>query len=130
MKTKIAMTTLKKIGYRFMSAGYCDLYKIVNGSRIDPQYYNCGVYGWNCDIYTEWTQRAGAVAISTGYRNMRGPMIPREVIEEYSEKADAIRETFEKEYRPGGDWYQERADALNANWYDFVIAAFRACYGE
>lgn len=79
-------TTMKNITERYSKVwrcGYCDLQYIMRG--IDPTYYNCGIYGWNCDIYT-----TEAGAITTGYRNMRGERIPSEIIKEYTEKADEI----------------------------------------
>lgn len=45
------------------SAGYCDLQNLLH--YVSADYYTCGVYGWNCDIYT-----FGDYAITTGYRGM------------------------------------------------------------
>ena len=68
-------------------AGYCDLQRIFYTPDYAATYYNCGVYGWNCDLYTDFRHDA---IITTGYRNMRGRQIPRELIEKYDKKAQRI----------------------------------------
>ena len=83
-------TTIKFVkGYfnKVFYCGYCDLQDIFKYE--EPQYYNAGVYGWNCDIYTDY---ARDIAIITGYRNMTGKRIPDELIKKYTEKAKAINE--------------------------------------
>ena len=87
--TKIK-TDMKRIsnGYRkVFRCGYCDLQHIYKYE--DPQFYNCGVYGWNCDIYVDYKRD---IAITTGYRNMRGECIPGDIIKKYSEIAKKIYE--------------------------------------
>ena len=89
-KARVSMKVCKGFRHVF-SAGYCDLQAITGGTYsgiIQPAYYNCGVYGWNCDLYIDYPTDS---IITTGYRNMRGAMIPREIIDEYSRRADAIR---------------------------------------
>lgn len=78
-KKSTSMTSLKAYGFKMFSAGYCDLQYII--SRDYFQFYNAGVYGWNCDIYIDWSNQ---VIITTGYRNMRGERIPSDLIAEYS----------------------------------------------
>ena len=83
-------TTIKFVkGYfnKVFYCGYCDLQDIFKYE--EPQYYNAGVYGWNCDIYTDY---ARDIAITTGYRNMTGKRIPDELIEKYTRNAKAILE--------------------------------------
>lgn len=83
------MTTLKKMYPCMVSAGYCDLQHILKW--YTPAYYNAGVYGWNCDIYTIYNyDRHESLAISSGYRNTRGPMISREIIKEFNTRANDI----------------------------------------
>ena len=85
--TKIK-TDMKRINNGFRKvfrAGYCDLQHIFRDE--EPQYYNCGVYGWNCDIYVDYSRD---IAITTGYRNMRGECIPHELIKKYSDIAQNI----------------------------------------
>ena len=79
MKT---FTTIKAIKDRYdgniYRCGYCDLQKIFNG--VEPDHYNSGVYGWNCDIYI-----IGNIAITTGYSNTCGKKIPHEIIRKYND---------------------------------------------
>ena len=65
--------------------GYCDLQNIFYG--IDPVYYNAGVYGWNNDMYIDYSTDT---IITTGYRNMRGDSINHDLIRKYDKKARAI----------------------------------------
>lgn len=83
MKTQTSMTRFTKSGYKVFRCGYCDLQYIFRG--IEPDYYNTGVYGWNCDIYL-----FDRLVITTGYRNMRGRPIPEQLIEKYSAIAKEI----------------------------------------
>lgn len=85
MKTQTTIKSIRK-GYKnIWSCGYCDLQYIMFG--YEPQYYNSGVYGWNCDIYIDYLRD---IAITTGYRNMAGKTIPSELIEKYSKIAKNI----------------------------------------
>ena len=89
MKTHTSMKSICNNWHKVYQCGYCDLQYIMRG--IEPMYYNSGVYGWNCDIYVDGMHD---IAISTGYRNMRGRMIPSELIKKYSDKAKAIIDEF------------------------------------
>lgn len=82
MKTHIAMKRVTEEFYHVYKCGYCDLQNICYDKA--PTFYNSGVYGWNCDVYT-----FGSIAISTGYRNTRGKRIPHDVIRKYDDKARA-----------------------------------------
>ena len=75
--------------YRCYQTGYSDLQVILATSY--PEYYNAGVYGWNCDVYT-----FGDVAITTGYRNTKGKRIPEELIERYERKAQSTYDWRER----------------------------------
>ena len=94
--TKIK-TDMKRISSGFrkvFQAGYCDLQYIYKYE--EPQFYNCGVYGWNCDIYVDYKRD---IAITTGYRNMRGKQIPYDLIKKYSKIAEEInKQPFSKPY--------------------------------
>jgi hypothetical protein len=104
-----AKTSMKNITNRFetYSCGYCDLQYIMR--MTEPQYYNCGVYGWNCDIYVNYGR---GMAITTGYRNMRGKMIPHEIIDKYSKIAEEISKDWSKPY-------EETFEALEQNRENF-----------
>ena len=85
MKTKITIKGIKLSYDNIFRCGYCDLQYIMR--NYEPTFYNCGVYGWNCDIYTDAKRD---IAITTGYRNMTGKCIPLEVIQKYSKTAKNI----------------------------------------
>ena len=87
-KTKTSMQITRNFSKVFR-AGYCELSHIFR--NFDPQFYNCGVYGWNCDLYADYEND---VIITTGYRNMRGEMIPAELIDRYNDKASKINKEF------------------------------------
>ena len=82
------LTTIKAIKANYnkvFRCGYCDLQYIYKYQEAN--FFNRGVYGWNCDIYTD---NKKGIAITTGYRNMTGKCIPSELIEKYSKTADLI----------------------------------------
>jgi len=106
MKKRTSMTYITAVFRKVWRCGYCDLQNILYG--IDPEYYNSGVYGWNCDIYiTE------AGAFTTGYRNMRGERIPYDLIEKYDTEAREIIK---------GMWtdneYRNKLNDLRARFYN------------
>ena len=86
-KIKMSMRDVTKNWNRVFYAGYCELWQIMRG--FEPTAYNCGVYGWNCDIYFDYKRD---IAINTGYRNMRGKRIPSDLIKEFSENDAKICE--------------------------------------
>lgn len=89
-KTHISMT---KIPARHVfRCGYCDLQHILEHDSY--QFYNAGVYGWNCDIFVDF---ARDVAITTGYRNTRGQRIPEELVRKYEGLKPKISD-FENKY--------------------------------
>ena len=104
-------TTRKEINERFAhvySCGYCDLQNIF--SKDDAYFYNCGVYGWNFDVYCDLGR---SIAITTGYRNMTGDRIPSEIIAKYSAIGKKIREDCWA--RP----YEETRAAMEENQRNF-----------
>lgn len=88
-------------------AGYCDLENIYRYE--EPQYYNSGVYGWNCDIYCDYGRD---IAITTGYRNMAGSRIPSEILKKY----DAIAKEIIESHTP----YAEQKAKLEENRENFL----------
>ena len=85
---------IKNVWGNVYRCGYCDLQYIM--TYEDPTYYNSGVYGWNCDVYTDFKRN---IAITTGYRNMAGRRIPDELIEKYTNIAKEIcKNSFSKSY--------------------------------
>ena len=92
--------TSMKIQYNYQhvfKTGYCNLSKICK--HIEPQYYNAGIYGWNCDVYVN---NQYSVMISTGYRNTRGKEIPVDFLKTHdfiAKKVIAMKYDYEKEYK-------------------------------
>lgn len=68
--------------FRCCSVGYGDLQNLLYYQSAD--YYTCGVYGWNFDIYT-----FGDYAITTGYRGRIDDVSKdyHSLIHEYDSKA-------------------------------------------
>ena len=81
MKTSTSMKMHHNYNHVYR-AGYCDLSKICK--HVEPDYYNSGIYGWNCDIYTNSQYD---IMICTGYRNMRGKTIPVDILKKYNDIA-------------------------------------------
>lgn len=81
MKTKVTARKIKENYSKIIEVGYCDLWYLLQGSEAN--YYTCGVYGWNADVYT-----FGNVAIVTGYRPF-GNIQPKNV-NKYNERAKEI----------------------------------------
>ena len=105
-------TTMKQITNTFRNVyqlGYCDLQNIF--AYKEPKYYNCGLYGWNCDIYIDYERD---IALTTGYRNMRGKLIPREILEKYDKVAiNILEDRFKKTH-------EEIEMALEENRQNFL----------
>ena len=108
-KIKIDMKRINNGFRKVFRAGYCDLCYIF--MYENPQYYNSGVYGWNCDIYVDYKRD---IAITTGYRNMRGASIPYELIKKYSDIAKEICN------KPFSVPYDEIKAALDENREKFL----------
>ena len=110
MKTKISMKDICQSWKHIYYCSYCDLQDIMRYE--EPTYYNSGVYGWNCDIYTYYSRN---IAITTGYRNMRGKRIPSELIKKYADIANSIMEQSKN-----GRTYEEIKEALEKNKENFL----------
>lgn len=110
MKTHVTIKNIRQNWNKVYRCGYCDLQYIMRGE--EPNYYNAGVYGWNCDIYCDFKRD---IAITTGYRNMTGRMIPDELIEKYSNIAKEIcKNMFSKPY----DEIKAELDQNRENFFD------------
>lgn len=87
-------TTRKRIAsdYICYGAGYCDLQCLLRYQARD--YYTCGVYGWNFDVFT-----FGHHAVTTGYRGMIHHVDRQFKLEEiYEQKAREIQANRELSY--------------------------------
>lgn len=110
-KEHISIKKIKTYWKKNFYCGYCDLQDIMKYK--DPMYYNAGVYGWNCDIYTDYKTD---IAITTGYRNMTGKRIPDEIIKKYS---DIAKDIYEKMAYNSPFPYEAIKDALDENIRNF-----------
>lgn len=83
-KTKITAKYIKALfdSNRIFAVGYADLHYLFYCIR--PDYYTCGVYGWNADIYI-----LDKIIIVTGYRPF-GNYTSFELVRKYEEKAKQI----------------------------------------
>lgn len=110
MKTRTSMKICESYGH---------VVSIPNGTiqylmcGIEPRYYNCGTYGWNCDIYTDWSRD---LLITTGYRNTRGKRISYDFAKKYDDIAKDICEST-------NDWdeRQEKLMNLREDFFDALL---------
>lgn len=110
MKIQTSIKSIRANWRKVFYCGYCDLQYIMRGE--EPTYYNSGVYGWNCDIYTDFSRD---IAITTGYRNMTGRRIPDELITKYTDEAKKILENmWSKPYEE----YMEELAKNRAKFFD------------
>lgn len=109
MKIETTMKAIRNNYRKVFRCGYCDLQYIYR--YTDPIFYNCGVYGWNCDIYVDFKRD---IAITTGYRNMAGVCIPSEILEKYSNIAKEICD------KPFSFPFEQIKMALNENLENFL----------
>ena len=84
----------------------------------EPNYYNCGIYGWNFDAW-----ELGDVVINSGYRNTFGLVIRDDaLLREFEDKAKALKGKFEacdcKLYHTYGDTedYHKGFETLAKNY--------------
>lgn len=98
--------------YTCVSVGYCDLYYLLVFQS--PSFYTCGVYGWNCDVYT-----FGDYAITTGYRSMISHVdgLSYEKTREYNKKAESV-------YVDNSIEYEVKRDKINALLAEYLKEVF------
>ncbi len=102
LKTSISIKQLKNQCRCIYKAGFCELQDILE--YTEPQYYNSGVNGWNCDIYYSPEYD---IAIVTGYRNLIGNKIPDELLNKYRN----IIGQLNYKYREGDISFTELVDS-------------------
>lgn len=94
MKKEITIKFIKNYFTKTFKTNYCALQDIFK--NVEPDYYNTGIYGWNCDVYIDYSRD---IAITTGYRNLTGLQIPNEIIDKYSKIArNILKNRFIKKY--------------------------------
>lgn len=89
-KVRITRKELKELSGTLVQTGYCDLQDLLYNHSAD--FYNCGVYGWNFDVY-----RVYGLNICTGYRGMIGKPLNYAETRETNKEARKIREASWKE---------------------------------
>lgn len=92
MKRKLTAKEIRNYSGKKLAIGYCNAYHLLKG--IEPYGYNCGVYGWNFDVYY-----FEGITITTGYRNLVGNRCNYELLNEYEKKAEEVcKGTFSRPY--------------------------------
>ena len=89
MKVKVTKRQILDNYCYVISVGYCDLCHLLQFKNAN--YYTCGVYGWNSDIY----DLGNGVALSTGYRpigNLKASYY--HITRKYNEKAKKVHEQY------------------------------------
>ena len=84
MKVKTTSKYIRSLFDNVYQAPYASLQHIMSGHPAT--HYHRGIYGWNYDVYTYGL----TAAITTGYRSTFGTKIPHEIIDKYSDRAQAI----------------------------------------
>ena len=110
MKVETSIKMIRNNYNKVFRAGYCDLWHIMY--TTEPQFYNHGIYGWNCDIYIDYKRD---IAITTGYRNMAGKSIPSELIVKYTEIA---KEIIENQFKIPYDEVRKTLDENRENFWN------------
>ena len=100
-----------------VATGYCNLQHLL--VHNNATYYNAGVYGWNCDIYT-FLHKGKRIAIVTGYRNLRGVRLDYDVVKEYDDKAQNI---ISWEYKASYEQKRQEINELLNSFLDYCIEA-------
>lgn len=110
MKTRTSMKICENYGHVF-SVPYGAIQYLFED--IEPRYYNCGTYGWNCDIYTDWSRD---MLITTGYRNTRGKKISYDFAKKYDELAEkASHSTYDWDER------HEKVSQIREDFFDALL---------
>ena len=89
MKVKVTKRQILDNYCHVISVGYCDLQDLLRFKNAN--YYTCGVYGWNSDIY----DMGCGVAIATGYRpfgNLKASYY--HITKKYNDKARKVHDKY------------------------------------
>lgn len=92
MKLNVTAKQIKDNYKNIICVGYCDLQYLLRCK--DADFYTCGVYGWNADIY----KINNSTVIVTGYRPF-GNIEAYDLIEKYEKKAEKIYCDHSLEYK-------------------------------
>lgn len=100
-------------GDKVLSLDYCALQNLL--SNHSPDYYTCGVYGWNFDAYYIY-----GVLITTGYRGMFGKSPSWQLTDEYEKKAEELRKS--DLYYKSPEKYREQLEELLQEYLKKAVA--------
>ena len=106
MKTQTTQKYIRAIENNIISIPYCNIQHLL--TYTDANYYNAGVYGWNCDIYV-----LNNCMIVTGYRPFGNIKPKYDLCRKYD---DLARDILNDHSIP---WETQR-DELNALLEEFV----------
>ena len=84
MKTKVTKREIQQNFSRIIEIGYCDMQFLLR--YHNPNWYGCGVYGWNFDVY----DLGKGLCIVTGYRPFGNLRIAYDKLHKLEGKASAI----------------------------------------
>ena len=116
IKSRITRKELENGYDKVIRAGYCELQNLL---RVSPaRYYNCGVYGWNWDVYEIETSNGEIVAVCTGYRGLVGKRITG--LEQFEKQAEAIWNSSENY----GSKLEEAKKLLKA-FADYIVNNYK-----
>lgn len=87
MKTQTTKKYINALYKNKIEIPYADLQTVLEFIR--PDYYTCGVYGWNSDIYIYDSD----TVIITGYRPFGNIKPKHDLIRKYEETAQKLRNT-------------------------------------
>jgi hypothetical protein len=113
MKTKITKKQINDSGMSFIG----DIQTLLQYQK--PQYFNCGVYGWNWDCYTFYTTGHKVYFVLNGYRNFPSNRVYPgfDFVRGYEEQARAIQKDFSLSY-------DEKKEKTNAVLKEFLQKIF------
>lgn len=84
MKIKILKKDILKNYDNIICVGYCGLWYLL--AHKNANFYTCGVYGWNADIY----EINNNTCLVTGYRPFGNITSNKNIDKKYNEKAKKI----------------------------------------
>lgn len=93
MKIRTTKKSIKEAFPHIIGIGYCNAYYLLQG--IEPDFYTCGVYGWNEDVY----KIDYNIAIATGYRPSYNIQANYDITKKYNEKARKIYNNYDIDYK-------------------------------
>lgn len=88
MKRKLTKRDAMGFFKKTIEVGYCQAQDLLSG--LTPEWYTCGVYGWNSDIY----DMGDRVAVVTGYRPFGNVRPKYDVVREFEDRARAICDKY------------------------------------